>query len=212
METNNLVKAALVQQQILCRARKRCWLRGWHNGFRRLLPESGIHSQLLALREVSEEWLTRQLQHKHERLLEGFGDPFQVTPCERRRTAYVYRMLAKHWVWNHVPRGLKVTMLSCFKGFWYKFLAGWAPVPSHDLVALRTREFHERICTKCGKREVADERHVLLSCSVTREYRVRYRPRLRWSTSLPTFMFWNHQQEALVWFVVECIATYRSHR
>ena len=137
---------------------------------------------------------------------------YQVTPCERRRTTYVYRMLAQHWVWNQVPRGLKVTMLSCFKGFWYKFLAGWAPVPSHDPVALRTREFHERICTKCGKREVADERHILLSCSVTREYIVRYRPRLRWSTSLPTFMFWNHQQEALVWFVVECIAAYMSHR
>ena len=205
---NELIKAVLRQQQRLCRRKRRCWLRGWVLAFKRLLPDHGFYVEIRNLREVSEESLLRALTQRNEALITSWGDPFSLAPCTHRMIAYTFHVMRRRMVWGKVHKLVQVKMLRCFRSLWYGFLAARAPVPARSWEVIRDREFHERQCAKCGLGEVADERHVLLSCTSTQVHRGTYQSRLRWSLDLPTFMFWNTDREALVWFVVECMDMY----
>ena len=70
-------------------------------------------------------------------------------------------------------------------------------------------ENKDRLCSKCGMHQVADERHILLVCPATAAARARFTPVLRWRPSLQAFIYNNRAAwKELAEFVRVALAAY----
>ena len=210
MEWNPLVQGALSQQQFMyVTTRKACWLRRWVHVWSVVDPRGMSKYCLQNLQPIDEHIVEGMLHNKWDRLLDGYGNPFSIRPCGKRKVAYTHKVLGPHRVWGELPEMVRVHWPVHLKVEWWQFLGGHAVTDFRGYQWLRESQFHERICDRCQQGKVGDERHILLDCTLTAGLRDEYRTRLRWARTLPTLIHYNCKDRTFIHFIRECLRVYR---
>ena len=208
-EWNPLVHGALSQQQyIYCTTDATCWMRQWVKVWSKVDRDRLVSYCIENMQDIDERRVEGILTNAWDRILDGYGNPFSIRPCEKRKIAFTHRVLGPHRVWGEIPVCVRVNWPVHLKVEWWRLLGGHIVVNFRGVQWLQELHFHERLCDRCGNGRVGDERHILLECELTRDLRREYRDRLRWARTLPTFIHLNFSERSMVQFVHECILLY----
>ena len=212
-EWNPLVQGALQQQQYLyCVVKSECWMKQWVKVWKKVDRDRVVVYCIENLQVIEEQRVEDLLKRKWDTLLDRLGNPFSIRPCEKRKISYTHRVLGPHRVWGELPDMVRVHWPVHLKVEWWGLLGGQAVVNFRGYQWLRDLDFHERVCDRCTKGKVGDERHILLECTLTRPLREAYRSRLKWARTLPVFIHYNYTERAMVHFVHECMLLYSRWR
>lgn len=189
----------------MCLRRRKCWLRKWHDAFRRLLPGARVHDTLVSLSHVDVNMVEDSMLDAYNSTLVNWGDPLQIG-CAHRRMA-MSALLLQQCEWGRRPQQLAWVVAPTAKQIWIDFICANAALPAHDYALCRAGQHDTRLCTKCDMHEPGDEAHVLLRCPTTQFARNTYTDKLIWTTNFRFFVQLNVQPD-FAHFVVTALKHY----
>jgi hypothetical protein len=210
--SNSVLMSSCLTQLRMFRDGKQCWMKAWCTALRRLVPEYALLPILVrCFQQVDEQRVGDALVAGYHNVLREMGDPFQLQ-CAHRRIAMSYCLVGRHITgsqWGRVPQCMRWSLPHKVRQVWHAFLCAALDVPVHEY-NLAHLHWSRRCCRKCAAHCVADEQHVLLSCTSTQHVRAQFNTRLLWPVgSLAQFVQVNTSRD-LPFFVYAAWGAYKT--